>query len=380
MAEAFLNYASRDRAAASAISDRLQLEGIRTPEPNLVPGIDFASAVERAIETADCVIVLWSIAASQSEFAALELKHAIKAWTEDRLVLVTLDDTPLPVGLRDQKAIEFDGRERQALGEVADAVLDRVRAREDAHPSARPPKAPTMARVDGHAPLKAAARGSGWAFTVLGFLLVTIPLVLWLAPRTQDQIFWSDDLMSRLLEMLQPVAWAIVALCAAIAIFVLYRATRQHSKIQPALPAPGTPAIRPAETVARRRDIFISYSWKDSSVVERLVSRIEGAGYGVWIDRSSRDGASARYAGPIVGAIRSSRVVAVMCSNNAFGSDHVVREVYVAGDFKKPFLRVDLDGADVPDELLYFLTGFPKLAPAELEGSDFKNIMQRFVA
>jgi hypothetical protein len=41
-----------------------------------------------------------------------------------------------------------------------------------------------------------------------------------------------------------------------------------------------------------------------------------------------------------------------MCSHNAFASDHVVREIYVAGDLKKPFIAFELDNSEIPDELL----------------------------
>jgi hypothetical protein len=68
---------------------------------------------------------------------------------------------------------------------------------------------------------------------------------------------------------------------------------------------------------------------------------------------------SQRYAGPIVTAIRQSRLVALMCSQNAFASDHVIREVYLAGDYKKPFIVFQLDSTEFPDELRYFVSGFP---------------------
>ena len=86
---------------------------------------------------------------------------------------------------------------------------------------------------------------------------------------------------------------------------------------------------------------------------------IEQLGHAVWIDRQQIG--SQRYAAPIVRAIRTSRVVALMCSQQAFGSDHVIREIYVAGDFKKPFIIFQLDTTELPDELLYFVSGFPRV-------------------
>jgi hypothetical protein len=105
--------------------------------------------------------------------------------------------------------------------------------------------------------------------------------------------------------------------------------------------------------------VFVSYSLQDAKKVDALVQQIEDLGYPIWIDRQNIG--SQRYAGPIVGAIRTSRIAALMCSRNAFASDHVIREDYFAGDCKKPFIAFQLDQTSIPDELLYFVTGFPRV-------------------
>ena len=125
--------------------------------------------------------------------------------------------------------------------------------------------------------------------------------------------------------------------------------------------------------------MFISYSRRDAAQVNALASRIETAGFKVWIDTQASD-AVPRYAGRIVGAIRSSNVVALMCSRDAFASDHVIREVYVAGDFKKPFVAVQLDEAEFPDDLIYFLSGFPRIAVADFAPERMRQEIARFVA
>jgi len=75
---------------------------------------------------------------------------------------------------------------------------------------------------------------------------------------------------------------------------------------------------------------------KTVGIVDGLVKQIEDMGYPVWIDREAHG--SQRYAAPIVGAIRTSKMVALMCSRSAFASEHVLHEIYVAGDFKKLFI------------------------------------------
>jgi hypothetical protein len=96
-------------------------------------------------------------------------------------------------------------------------------------------------------------------------------------------------------------------------------------------------------------------------------------GYPVWIDREGVG--SQRYAGQIVGAIRMSKLVALMCSKSAFASDHVIREVYVAGDLKKPFVALQLDPTEFPDDILYFVTGFPRIP---VEGATLEALSAEF--
>lgn len=125
--------------------------------------------------------------------------------------------------------------------------------------------------------------------------------------------------------------------------------------------------------------VFVSYSQRDAEKVKQVVKQIEAAGYRVWID-SNISGAAQRYAAQIVKAIRGSKVVALMGSQNSFGSDHVVREVYVAGDLKKAFVVVQLDDADIPDELLYFITGFPRVKASESAPDRMRSEIARYVA
>ena len=68
-----------------------------------------------------------------------------------------------------------------------------------------------------------------------------------------------------------------------------------------------------------------------------------------------------------------------MCSRNAFVSDHVIREVYVAGDFKKPFIAFQLDATEFPDEVLYFVSGFPRIAVASISPQQLSSEIARLV-
>jgi hypothetical protein len=84
--------------------------------------------VRRALDTAQCVVILWSEAAMRSGFLQQEIHQAIRAWSSDRLMLAALDDTPLPVGLRDLSPISIESASSsgvEILIERAQAIVQR---------------------------------------------------------------------------------------------------------------------------------------------------------------------------------------------------------------------------------------------------------------
>src|ERR1700733_9863946 len=96
----FVSHASEDRVAALPIIEAINQAGF-TAWPYDKPDASRADETEHRIETAQCVIVLWSRAAAASRSVQQEVRQAIQAWSADRLVLALLDDAPLPVGLSD---------------------------------------------------------------------------------------------------------------------------------------------------------------------------------------------------------------------------------------------------------------------------------------
>jgi TIR domain len=154
--------------------------------------------------------------------------------------------------------------------------------------------------------------------------------------------------------------------------------TKSRSNAKPA-PLAAVPPSPPEQAADAKRSllIFVSYSRKDADAVDRLVHHLEDLGFQVWIDRHSTG--SQRYAAQIVGAIRASKLVALMCSRNAFASDQVIREVYVAGDNKKPFIVFQLDLTDFPDEVQYFISGFPRIEVANLDLQGLRSEIVRVV-
>ncbi|HRK67873.1 MAG TPA: toll/interleukin-1 receptor domain-containing protein, partial [Hyphomonas sp.] len=108
---------------------------------------------------------------------------------------------------------------------------------------------------------------------------------------------------------------------------------------------------------------------QNGAIVYPLVEEVEAAGRSVWIDRDAIE-AGGNWAGMIVRAIRESETFCLMCSAEAFQSDNVRREIYIADKYKRKLLPVRLDSAEMPEDFEYFLIDrqwldLTGIAPAE---------------
>jgi hypothetical protein len=387
MSQVFVSHSKADQAVAEKVVGALVEAGLTPSHPaSFTPGIDIAQELEHAMRGTDCVVVLWSKAAAASAWAQEEIRLAIEAWSNDRLVLVSLDDTPLPVGLRDLEAIPFGrGLDGRALSDL----IERVRAIVDPHerPSSAV-EAPAAMRAPG-----SARRGIG---AKVGLILVGLLLVgffffsyIYSAPPPTESGVppvpgsepWPEhDIGNPTAALFNP--WLVLGAVLFVGIamgttfaWAGWRWARRRSRRRQSGDAGS--AVRADAALADGPLVFVSYSREDFRAVDRLVEQIEQAGYGVWIDRQAHG--SQRYAAPIVRAIKTSQLVALMCSRNSFKSDHVIREVYIAGDHKKPFLVFQLDRTEFPDEMLYFISGFPRLSVDALDPQGLRTELSRLL-
>jgi len=139
-------------------------------------------------------------------------------------------------------------------------------------------------------------------------------------------------------------------------------------------PQPSGAAV--AQSAANVSTLFVSYSHKDKKRVEPIVALIEDMGRRVWIDRTDITG-QAGWAGQIVRAIRECRAVVLMTSPNSYGSDQVVRELYLAMNHKKTIVPIEIEPADLPDELQYILAPFQH---HRLSGRETREVLGRALA
>lgn len=100
------------------------------------------------------------------------------------------------------------------------------------------------------------------------------------------------------------------------------------------------------------KDIFISYSRKDSDIVKQIYEWIEKAGYKCWLDVEGMfSGIS--YKKVIVDAIKRSKVLLFMSSENSNKSRNVVSEVSIAMEYNKKIIPVRLDMSPYSESIEY---------------------------
>ena len=104
------------------------------------------------------------------------------------------------------------------------------------------------------------------------------------------------------------------------------------------------------------KDIFISYSRRDTAIVEKFVTALTQAGLKIWIDREDiLAGNSWRL--QIVEAIDTCDAFVLMLSGNSAISTNVHKEVILAQDSGRAIFVVMLEPVKPPAEIRYQLAG-----------------------
>jgi TIR domain len=171
-------------------------------------------------------------------------------------------------------------------------------------------------------------------------------------------------------------------------------------KLKPAAPgaaAPDRPAQKPSggwlaavlalfrkrpqgksTDTAPTETVFVSYARLNQKQVLPVIEAAQGDGRTFWLDQhglKTGDG----WAGEIVRAIKNSASVVVMCSQAAFESDHVKREVYLADRYRKRLSPVYIEQVDPPEDFEYFFVGVQSLnlfeTPEGERGQAFKRAL-----
>ncbi|HYD87954.1 MAG TPA: toll/interleukin-1 receptor domain-containing protein [Vitreimonas sp.] len=365
----FIAHAPADRSAAEALEKTIERRGQFSE-------LDDGTVALRPVQQGDALVLLVSQALT---FATARLRleqRALDAWADGRLVVVKLDKGIAPVGLRDLPAVDasFEAQREFKWNEVADQVRDKIRP--------APPQAPEAARS---APrlnkrLRANFRTDAdeWrsiaavALPVLalpGVLALAAAVSIWLANRIGPAPGGWPELRRGVGEFgarfgLGAGATEILFVLSILLTIgiVTYWITRLFKKpkaqASPAAPAEFEPD---APAPAKQGDsVFVSYARANEGAVLPVIEAAKQAGRKFWLDQHGLKPGDG-WAGEIVRAIRGAGGVTVMCSQAAFESDHVKREIYLADRYKKKLLPVYLEAVEPPEDFEYFFAGVQRL-------------------
>ena len=357
----FISHAPADRNAAEALEKVIERRG-------QFAELDDGQTAMRPVQGGDVLVLLVSQALT---FATARLRleqRALDAWAEGRLVIVKLDHGIAPVGLRDLPAIDasFEAQREFKWMEVADAIRDKLRS-----PAGRSDDQAGSSESDAPAPPARKSGGSLLGAILLpllalpGLLALAASASIWLANRIGpvpgglpelragiDGFGTRYGMPSGVTEWLFLIS--IVATLAILGLFVS-RLVRGIGKGAPKAQAP-----RAEKPVAVGDAVFVSYARANQGVVLPVINAVKQLGKRFWLDQQGI-AAGEGWAGEIVRAIKASPRVVVMCSQAAFESDHVKREIYLADRYQKRLVPVFIEQADPPEDFEYFFAGVQML-------------------
>ena len=329
----FVAHAPADLSAAEALERVIERRG------QFVELDDGVTAL-RPVMGGDVLVLLVSQALS-STTARLRLEQrALDAWAEGRLILVKLDQGAAPVGLRDLPAFDasVEAQRDSKWTEIADAVREKLTSQGPARPDEAP----------------AAKRGASPLVVALGLILaagVAVPLLSFYPQSATggDISFFGIEYTWLQLGVAVGGAMALTILLALI-FSAVSRGPRGKAK-----------APSQTESVVAGSAVFVSYARANEGVVLPVIEAAKKAGRKFWLDQKGGIAAGDGWAGEIVRAIRGSAGVVVMCSQAAFESDHVKREIYLADRYRKKLAPVFIEAAEPPEDFEYFFAGVQPL-------------------
>jgi hypothetical protein len=165
----FISYAREDRDVVERLAHALEKSGfIVWWDAALEGGHHFAAEIERELNAAEAVIVLWSAVSVKSNWVLDEAMHG-----RDRgcLIPVRFDDTPPPLGFRQIQTIDLnEGDEAQEIEAIGRAVA-RIRGLPVQEPGVHPRSTPSRRRGEQRpvwVPFAWALFGMVWALIFWG--------------------------------------------------------------------------------------------------------------------------------------------------------------------------------------------------------------------
>ena len=125
--------------------------------------------------------------------------------------------------------------------------------------------------------------------------------------------------------------------------------------------------------------LFVSYASEDRAIALSIADALVAAGMPVWIDRRVLSGGDI-WAAEITSAIRSCKVLAVLCTPASVASRNVRQELQLAWDLDRPILPVILEPVEFSDAMAYFLQGRQWIDASSRSESEWLQELEAAVA
>lgn len=371
----FVSHAPADQKVAADVEKFLERRGQFTE-------LDDGMAALRPVTRHDVLVLLLS---KDFVFAPTRLRleqRALDAWAEGRLIVVRLDKGIAPVGLRDLPALDasFEAQREFKWIELSNQIREKRAWRPDPdqesdaeHGGGGAGGAPSTPAPQAS---PAGKRGGLGLFIPMllmapGMAALALTVSIWLANRIGSKPGSLEDLLNGInafgqslglpAGVMAPVCGGLILLMLMSFTLVLARLVTpiaRKAKRDARTPEPASPASAPAPPVTEA--VFVSYARANQGAVLPVIEAAKQDGKTFWLDQQSIPTAEG-WAGEIVKAIRGAREVLVMCSNAAFESDHVKREIYLADRYRKRLVPVFIEDATPPEDFEYFFAGVQTL-------------------
>ena len=129
MAQVFISYASEDRSRVIPLVEAIEAEGISVWwDRQIGTGRSFDREIERQLEAADCIVVVWSESSIESDWVRVE---AMEGFERGILLPLQIDDVRLPLAFRGVQTASFlgwpDNLHQIRIAEFVQAIRSIVR-------------------------------------------------------------------------------------------------------------------------------------------------------------------------------------------------------------------------------------------------------------
>ncbi|MGI8704321.1 MAG: TIR domain-containing protein [Sphingomicrobium sp.] len=188
MADVFLSYARGDRSAADRLANAIGETGLTVWwDRHIKGGAEFSRDIQRQLDEASKILVLWSRDAVDSRWVRDEASVAADS---GRLVSATIDGTPPPLGFRQFQTVDLKGWSATGSA-IPSALAEALEVEPPAPAAARAPPAPRRRLV---------------AAGISALLLAGVVTIAVVQPEPFDRLVSSDRQSEELSLAIMPFA------------------------------------------------------------------------------------------------------------------------------------------------------------------------------